>query len=434
MSSHASPPPTTLHGRWLFLARMAWVMLAITALAIVVFSVPSSFEHYSSVCTAASEVCSEQETVDQPTPEGMRALQDAGLSVRTYALLNVVVDKVFQLVWFAAGALIFWRRSDDRMALLVSAFLVSFGPVSVDTTDAEALISSQPAWWLPVRGVDVVGNVCVVLFFLLFPSGRFAPTWMRWLAVAFCTFQISRNLFPEFYTRSPSLEMVSLLVFLGIVVSLVWSQIYSYRRVSSPAQRRQTKWVVFGTTLGVAGTFPFQLPADLSLVGGDTPLALLLLRTGFALSFLLVPLSISVAVLRSHLFDIDIIINRTLVYGSLTAMLIGLYFGGIVVLQRLFIVLTGEKSTLAVVASTLVIAALFNPLRRRTQSFIDRRFYRKKYDAAKTLEAFSATLRKETDLDALSDDLVGVIREAMQPEHVNLWLRPDTGSRDRQAD
>jgi hypothetical protein len=228
--------------------------------------------------------------------------------------------------------------------------------------------------------------------------------------------------------------MVSLLVFLGIVVSLVWSQTYSYRRFSSPVQRRQTKWVVFGTTLAVAGTFPFQLPVDLSLVDGDTPLRLLLLRTGFSLSFLLVPFSISIAVLRSHLFDIDVLINRTLVYGSLTAMLIGLYFGGIVVLQRFFIVLTGEKSTLAVVASTLVIAALFNPLRRRIQSFIDRGFYRNKYDAAKTLEAFSATLRNETNLDALSDDLVGVVRETMQPEHVTLWLRPDTGSRDRQAD
>jgi hypothetical protein len=117
--------------------------------------------------------------------------------------------------------------------------------------------------------------------------------------------------------------MVSFSVVIGIVVSLVWSQIYSYRRFSSPEQRRQTKWVVFGTTLAVVGTLPFQLPVDISLVGGDTPLALLL-RTGFALSLLLVPLSISVAVLRSHLFDIDILINRTLVYGSLTAMLIGL--------------------------------------------------------------------------------------------------------------
>src|SRR5215211_1772151 len=399
------------------------------ALAIVVFSVPSSFELYGSVCTAASEVCSEQ-GVDQPTPEGVRALQDAGLSVRTYALLNVVVDKVFQLVWLVVGVLIFWRRSDDRMALLVSIFLVSFGPVTVDTTDAEALISSQPAWLLTVRAVDIVGNICAVLFFLLFPSGRFAPRWTRWLAVAFSAFQVSNILFPELYSRSPALEMVSLLVFLGIVVSLVWSQTYSYRRFSSPVQRRQTKWVVFGTTLAVAGTFPFQLPVDLSLVDGDTPLRLLLLRTGFSLSFLLVPFSISIAVLRSHLFDIDVLINRTLVYGSLTAMLIGLYLGGILVLQRLFIVLTGEESTLAVVASTLVIAALFNPLRRRTQSFIDRRFYRNKYDARKTLDEFSATLRDETDLDALSDDLVGVVNETMQPAHVSLWLRHDKASRD----
>jgi hypothetical protein len=124
MSPRASPPPTTLRGHWLLFARVAWVAVAITALAIVVVSVPSSFEHYSSVCTAASEVCSEEKTVDQPTPEGVRALQDAGLSVRTYALLNVVVDKVFQLVWLVVGALIYWRRSDDRMALLVSMFLV----------------------------------------------------------------------------------------------------------------------------------------------------------------------------------------------------------------------------------------------------------------------------------------------------------------------
>jgi hypothetical protein len=425
MSSKVSPPPTTLHGRWLFLARTAWVMLAITALAIVVFSVPSSFEHYRSVCTAASEVCSERAWVEQPTPQGVRALRDVGLSVSSYALLNVVLDKVYQLVWFAVGALIFWRRSDDLMALLVSAFLVSFGPVAVDTTDAEALISSQLAWSLPVLGVNIVGNVCAVLFFLLFPSGRFAPHWTRWLAVAFCVYQVTSILVPELY---------SLLAFLGIVVSLVWSQIYSYRKFSSPEQRRQTKWVVFGTTLAVAGTFPFQLPVDLSLVGGDTPLALLLLRTGFAFSFLLVPLSISVAVLRSHLFDIDVLINRTLVYGSLTAMLIGLYLGGIVVLQWVFVSLTGEKSTLAVVASTLLIAALFNPLRRRIQSFIDRGFYRKKYDARKTLESFSAKLRDETNLDALSDDLVAVVRETMQPEHVTLWLRPDTAPRDRQVD
>jgi hypothetical protein len=141
-----------------------------------------------------------------------------------------------------------------------------------------------------------------------------------------------------------------------------------------------------------------------------------------------------IAILRYRLYEIDIIIDRTLIYGSLTAILAAVYFGGIVVLQRVFVVLTSEQSTLAVAASTLVIAALFNPLRRRIQSFIDRRFYRRKYDARKTLEAFSAKLRDETDLGTLSDEMVGVVRETMQPAHASLWLRPHTVSKRRQAD
>ena len=260
-------PGATLRGRWLLLAHMAWVAVTITALAIVLFSVPSSFEHYRSVCTAASEICSER-AAGQPTPEGLRALQDVGLSVRSFALLNVVIDKVFELVWFAVGAIIFWRRSDDRMALLVSVFLVAFGTVAVDPTAANSLISSQPAWWLPVRSVEILGSVCVVLFFLLFPSGRFVPRWTRWLAVAFIAYQLTDILIPSgLYSSSPALDGVSQWILIGFIVGVVWSQIYRYRRVSSPAHRRQTKWVVFGTALGVAGTFPFQLPLDLSLLG-----------------------------------------------------------------------------------------------------------------------------------------------------------------------
>jgi hypothetical protein len=202
-----------------------------------------------------------------------------------------------------------------------------------------------------------------------------------------------------------------------------------YRR-GLGAERQQIKWLAYAGTVLLTGTI-------LSYAGPDSLSGSWLRQVGFALwviGFVSLPVAIGIAIFKYRLYEIDLIINRTLVYGTLTATLVALYFGGTVLLQWLFVALTGQKSTLTVVASTLLIAALFNPLRRRIQSFIDRRFYRRKYDARKTLEAFSAKLRDETDLDALSDDLVGVVRETMQPAHVTLWLRPDTPPKGEQAD
>jgi hypothetical protein len=226
--------------------------------------------------------------------------------------------------------------------------------------------------------------------------------------------------------RHPSLNA---LVSAGIFGAIVLVQVYRYRRVSDAAQRQQTKWVVLGVVAVAAGYCMFLA---LNLLQSGV-LASLVGYTAGLLLLLLLPVSIVVAVLRYRLYEIDLLINRTLVYGALTATLVGVYVGTIVVLQGLLRALTGQESQLAIVASTLAVAALFNPLRRRIQGFIDRRFYRRKYDARKTIEAFSAKLRDETDLDTLSDDLVGVIRETMQPAHVSLWLRPDTSSEGEQA-
>jgi hypothetical protein len=209
--------------------------------------------------------------------------------------------------------------------------------------------------------------------------------------------------------------------------------------------REQIKWIAFAASfmgllyLGIMGTGLIihlvsapQTPSDL----GSQSLLGALLENVTVLSFAGVPVAIGFAVLKYRLYEIDIIINRTLVYGSLTVSLAVVYFGGVSVTQAIFRALTSqeEQPQLAIVVSTLVIAALFSPLRRRIQSFIDRRFYRRKYDARKTLEAFSAKLRDETDLDSLSDDLVGVVRETIQPAHVSLWLRTETASEGQQAD
>jgi hypothetical protein len=205
------------------------------------------------------------------------------------------------------------------------------------------------------------------------------------------------------------------------------------RRKGRAVERQQIKWLLFAGTIFFVGNILKN--TVFSPLGG--------VSWGLWVGYLLVavgglggPIAIGVAILRYRLYEIDTLINRTLVYAALTATLALIYFGGVAASEAIFRGITGqdEQPQLAIVVSTLVIAALFNPLRRSIQSFIDRRFYRSKYDAAKTLEAFSAKLRDETDLDALSGDLVGVVKDTMQPAHVSLWLRPDTTSEGQHPD
>src|SRR5215216_3969015 len=305
--------------------------------------------------------------------------------------------------------------------------------------------------WLWVPTVGLLGTYV----FLLFPDGRLPSR--RWRPLAWLSgvviasgslglmlspgpLDMPRGIRNPFGLEAAPWVAVAAYAILPLLplcmLASALSLVMRYRR-SRGDVRQQIKWIAFAASL-VALTYliaivaSFIHPSEIWFAAG-LPLWLDLIEYAALLSITSVPIAIGFAVLKYRLYDIDVIINRTLVYSSLTAMLVALYFGGIVVLQRVFVVLTGQQSTLAVVASTLLIAALFTPLRRRIQSFIDRRFYRRKYDARKTLEAFSAKLREETDLDALSEDLVGVVKETMQPAHVSLWLRPEASPKGTQA-
>jgi cytochrome bd-type quinol oxidase subunit 2 len=225
---------------------------------------------------------------------------------------------------------------------------------------------------------------------------------------------------------------------LCILVS-AFSLVLRYRR-SGREVREQIKWLAFAASfvgLVYFGTLisGLLLSPESYTTNETPPLWISLSQLLTQLSFASVPTAIGFAVLKYRLYDIEIIINRALVYGLLTAILAGVYFGGVTATQALLRTLTDQEKLpqLVVVASTLVIAAMFTPLRRRIQSFIDRSFYRRKYDARKTLEGFSSKLRDETDLEALRGDLVGVVRETMQPAHVSLWLRPETTPKREQA-
>jgi hypothetical protein len=419
----------------LLLARVGWVSVTLLVLGIFIAGEYLFLAEFvegtgKAACTRGEEACSRYGFLMPGSSE--EELMDLGFPVALYAAFDAVLNGVFVTVWVAVGALVFWHRSDDRMALLVALFLVTFGPISFGPIAPEFLAHEYHTLELPVEGVEFLGYTCLALFFCLFPSGRFVPRWTRWLALAYLAALVPVLFFPHSpldWANRFDVEVYPLGIapfYLGFVAA----QIYRYARVSGPSERRQTKWVVFGLAVAFGGLIGVLLSANLfwPIEEGTITFSLLALWAVVYGFMLLIPLSIGVAILRSGLWDVDVVINRTLVYGSLTAMLAAVYFGGVTATQAILRMLTGqeEQPQLAIVVSTLVIAALFSPLRRRIQGFIDRRFYRSKYDARTTLEAFSAKLRDETDLDALSDDLVGVVRETMQPAHVTLWMRPDT--------
>jgi hypothetical protein len=366
-----------------------------------------------------------------------------GPSILTLATLTVSFSVV--------GALIASHRPENPIGwiFLAVGFLQGFlsaadqyAIYALLTNPGALPLGGEASWlgqWIWAPGLGLI----LVFLPLLFPDGH-PPSprwrsvgWLGGLSIGLTVVSSMILLWPE---RGPALltgdespsHVVQVLVdFIALPMMLlaglgaVISVLVRFRRARGD-ERQQIKWFASAAALTLVWYLVFG-QSTRGLPGAIVALSGLLVIPS-------IPIATGIAILRYRLYDIDIIINRTLVYGSLTATLVALYFGGIVVLQRVFVLLTGQQSTLAVVASTLLIAALFTPLRRRIQAFIDRRFYRRKYDARKTLEAFSAKLREETDLGALNSELVGVVRETMQPAHVSVWLRPDTVPKGEQAD
>jgi hypothetical protein len=401
-----------LSGRRLILARVACLVAGILSIGVFVASVSATYAAFLSFLCSGT-LCKHP---TQATVQLIQQLQVLGLSVQAYAIYYIVINIFFVCTYFIVAILLFWRRSDDWMALFASFFLVTFAI----TFSSDTLVATP--YWL-FQFVIFLGAVSIVVFFYLFPTGRFVPRWTRWLSLGAILYWGFKYFWPPFpfnpYTN-PIFTNIAFLVFVG---AMVIAQVYRYLRVSNGVQRQQTKWVVFGVSIAVGGYLVFALFIALFFSStAENLLAQIIFNIFNHLLLLLIPISIAFAILRYRLYDIDIIIHRTLVYSTLTVLLAVVYFGLIFALQYPLRGLINQNNDVAVVVSTLAIAALFQPLRHRIQAIIDRRFYRRKYDVARTLATFNTTIRDEVDLNQLREDLLAVVQETMQPAHVSLWL------------
>ena len=403
-----SDPPW--RGHWLRIARAAWILAAVAELGLFTVALPARY----------AQLAAPDETV-------RAELVVLGLSPGRYAFSQVALDTIFVVVFATIGGLIFLRKPGDPVALLVALMLVTWGPGNdIMVLTPGALLPPEPlTWWhWPFVLIEYVAFMSWMLFFYLFPSGRFVPRGARWLAVGWIVFAGLWN----FFGATPLAPLNWPKPLFAVAIAVLWGsfpvcQVYRYRRASDAVQRQQTKWVVFGVAVAVVG-FLLTLvaigppPVDLPQEQVGRGLVSMVLMDLFVLA---IPVSIGVAVLKYRLFDIDRLINRTLVYGLLTAILGLGYIGAVLMLSQ---VLGQDRSNLAVAGATLAVAALFQPARRRIQTAVDRRFNRRRYGAAKTIEAFSTRLRDQVDLDTLATELLAVVDQTIEPTRISLWLRP----------
>jgi hypothetical protein len=400
-----------LTGRVLLLARAVWIMLAASQLLSFLPLLPR-------YATLADHPCPQRCAL---TAQDATALTRAGFSPHLYVWLLFAATVFSVAAAMTMAILLFLRRSYDRMALIAAYFILIlpttllFNFVPIVTSYAQST-----AFTLPLALDIAFGSlqtVAIFGLFLVFPSGQFAPRWMWTLLVGFVVFTSALDLLPALQDR---LILGWEVFFVAAIANIA----YRYRRVSTPHEQQQTKWVGFGFFVFIVALQLYWIPLSTPLgVTIYTPLAYLL----YELLLPAVPITFFIAIQRHRHYDIDAIIRRALIYGVLTAVLVAIYAACILGAQAVFGAIGGpavSDSPLLIVLTTLVTAALFLPLRRRTQLVIDRRFYRGKYDAARVLAPFAAALQSDVDLEHVCDHLAGVVDETMRPAHVSIWPRP----------
>ena len=424
---HINSANNRLHGRALLLARGVWVALVLLALGLLASSLPRLPHLLAQFQTPCLDTrCS----TGMLSPDALDTLHRLGLSASAFAIFYAIVYALVPLaVFVAVGLFLAWRKSDDWLALLVSLFLILFELSTVlQGLIASSAFSSAPLSQLAPVWFTLFYYFCQGLAFpvlALFPNGRFVPRWMLWPTLAL----VVLNTLAGFPPPHPLVEAIGFPVELSLFACLAGSMIYRFRHGATLLERQQIKWLAFFIVLDLI--LNWIGPVALALLFPQTysagSLLNVLYQLVWPLTILGIPISIGIAILRYRLWDIDVLIRRTLIYGSLTAILVGVYLALVLGAQSALHALTGQRGDepLIIVASTLLIAALFNPLRKRLQRTIDRRFYRARYNATKTLERFAATLRQHVELGQLQGHLVAVVEETMRPAHVSLWLRAD---------
>ncbi|HEX6483756.1 MAG TPA: hypothetical protein VF043_33330 [Ktedonobacteraceae bacterium] len=419
--SRSSNTDVRLRGRVLLSARLIWLAFALFNLILMSINVLQPF-FGGTLCVSPFTLSCSFDT------QTLSALRQAHISLPTYTHYLTLLGFFSALLFIGLSVLLFGRAFDQVAGMFASFCFLLLGLQTL-AGDVSHLPTALQVY---VNMIQTLVFICCLGFFLVtFPNGRFVPRW-SWLIG--CTLFVQAILFMlpgHFNILSWPLPLI-LIEIVFAYTSPVALQIYRYRRIYTPAQRRQTRWVIFGLACFLLVFFVSLAMSIIPIVGVGGSLLYLMHETLLPLAFSLIPLSVTIAILRSRLWDIDVIIRRTLVYSTLTVILALLYLGLVIGLGSLVRLLTGQagQSPVIIVASTLVIAALVQPLRHRIQAIIDRRFYRRKYNTARTLEGFSATLRNELDLNELREHLITVVQDTMQPSHVSLWLRepPDRKS------